>query len=466
MTTLVSAAVKKRNAFARQGPYGLVIDGHEDLVPETFEAVDPSVGQPWAQLAEASAEDVDRAVRAARAALPQWRRTGPSERQRLLSMIADRIEQDPVWPALLATENGRSIREAEMADVPTAVAIFRYYAGLARANDGIHVATDDPALRVWSTRRPVGVVAALIPWNSPLISTALKVAPALATGNTVVMKPSEFAAASVVEFGLRTLDLLPPGVVNIVTGQGPAAGAALVAHPDIDKISFTGGVPTARHILHAAADTITPALLELGGKSAFVICADANLDAVVADAMMGTVFQNGQVCFAASRLFVHASIRTSSSSASSRRCRTSASATRRTPATQMGPLVSAAHRERVLGHVQRAVVEGATVLCGGVSRELPDPLSGGFYIEPAVVEDPHGSTSLVRERSSGPSPPCRRGPMRTTRSREPTTPSTVLPPASGHATFSARTASSTASRRGRSGSTRGSTSPPGSLSVA
>ncbi len=166
-----------------------------------------------------------------------------------------------------------------MADVPTTVAILRYFAGLARNLDGANVAAEDPELRITTVREPVGVVAALIPWNSPLISTALKLAPALAAGNTVVLKPSEFAAPSVVEFGLRTADLLPPGVLNIVTGFGPEAGAALVGHAGVDKISFTGGVPTARAILHAAADNVTPAILELGGKSAFVICPDADLDA-------------------------------------------------------------------------------------------------------------------------------------------------------------------------------------------
>ena len=195
------------------------------------------------------------------------------------------------------------------------------------------------------------MIGALIPWNSPLISTALKVAPALAAGNTIVLKPSELASASVVEFVRRVGHLLPAGVVNVVTGFGPGAGAALVSSPGVAKVSFTGGIPTARRILAAMAENITPALLELGGKSAFVICDDADLDAAVADAAMGIAFQNGQVCFAASRLFVHESVRASSSSASGPRSGGSASAT---PSTSDAcrPVRSQAHLERVHGFAE------------------------------------------------------------------------------------------------------------------
>jgi len=396
------AGTGTRRGVVRDEVYPLVIGGESVATTATFAATDPSVGREWARLSEGSPEDVDRAVRAARTAGREWRRTGPTERQAVLSRIADRLEQDPDWPLLLATENGRPVREARMADVPTAVAIFRYYAGLVRGTAGVNVTPDDPAMRVWTTRVPVGVVAALIPWNSPLISTALKVAPALAAGNTVVLKPSEFAAVSVVEFGLRTRDLLPPGVVNIVTGLGPATGAALVAHPGVDKISFTGGVPTARHILRAAADTITPAIMELGGKSAFVICPDADLDLAVADAMMGTVFQNGQVCFAASRLFVHESVRDGFVERFVAALRSVRIGDATDDATQMGPLVSAEHRDRVLDHVARAVAAGGTLLTGGVVRELPGEQAGGFYVEPAIVEDPQGRTALVREEVFGP----------------------------------------------------------------
>ncbi|MBS1880054.1 MAG: aldehyde dehydrogenase family protein [Actinobacteria bacterium] len=401
-TTQVEAGIGARAPFTAAKPYPLLIGGEPVATAETFAAIDPSVGRPWAELAEALPEDVDRAVAAAREALPAWRSTGPAERQRLLDAIADRIEADPEWPLLLATENGRPIREAEMADVPTAAAIFRYYAGLARGLDGANVAAEDPELRITTVREPVGVVASLIPWNSPLISTALKVAPALAAGNTVVLKPSEFAAASVVEFGLRTADLVPPGILNILTGFGPEAGAALVGHRGVDKISFTGGVPTARAILHAAADNVTPAILELGGKSAFVICPDADLELAVADALMGIAFQNGQVCFAASRLFLHEEIRDEFLARFVAKLGAVRIGDAIDPATQVGPLVSSAHRDRVLGHVERAVSEGGVLLSGGHPLPAEGELADGFYVQPGVIDDPEGRTAVAREEVFGP----------------------------------------------------------------
>lgn len=393
---------QERAAYRAQTPYTLFINGESVATHEGFDVVDPSVGRQWGTLAQADESHVDLAVAAARQALPAWRSTGPSRRQAVLDAIADRLEADDDWPVMLATENGRPIREAQMADVPTAIAIFRYYAGLARSLHGDSLVPDDPELRVFTVREPVGVVAALIPWNSPLISTALKVAPAIAAGNTVVLKPSEFAAASVVEFGLRTNDILPRGVVNVVTGFGPLAGAALVAHRGIDKISFTGGIPTARHILRAASENVTPALVELGGKSAFIICPDADLDPAVADALMGIVFQNGQVCFAASRLFLHEAI-------ADRFLDRFVDVLGRVrigdaihTESQMGPLVSRSHHERVHRHIERAVTEGARVIAGGGDPALPGDLAEGFFIEPTVLDDPDGRTSVSREEIFGP----------------------------------------------------------------
>jgi len=388
--------------YAPSGPYGLFVGGEELPGDGEFAALNPSTGEQWATVAEASAAQADAAVRSARAAFSGWRRSSPEERQRVLLALADAIEAAGDWPVLLATENGRPIREASGADVPFSAAVLRYYAGLARGLHGETIPTGDPLSRVFTTREPLGPIAALIPWNSPLISAALKLGPALAAGNTVVLKPSEYAAPSVVELARRTAHLLPPGVVNVLTGSGPGAGAALVAHPGIAKISFTGGVPTAQAIVAATARTLTPTLLELGGKSAFVICPDADLDLAVEDALTGILSQNGQVCFAASRLFVHADVR----DAFLERMRAAVAGVRIGDAlddeTQVGPLVSAAHRERVLGYVERARAEGGRVLCGGERRELDGPLAGGFYAEPAVVDDPAGETTAAREEIFGP----------------------------------------------------------------
>jgi acyl-CoA reductase-like NAD-dependent aldehyde dehydrogenase len=378
------------------------VGGDERPGAGDFAALNPSTGREWARVAEASPSQVDVAVEAARTAFRSWRRSSLETRQQVLLGMADAIERIDVWPQLLATENGRPIREALAADVPTAAAVLRYYAGLVRGLHGETLPTGDPASRVFTVREPLGVIAAIIPWNSPLISAALKLAPALATGNTVVLKPSEFAAPSVVELARRTAELLPPGVVNVVTGQGPAAGAALVAHPGIAKISFTGGGPTAKAIARAAAEHLTPAIMELGGKSAFVICPDADLDAAVHDALTGILSQNGEVCFAASRLFVHESVRVEVLERMSAAIAGIRIGDALDHATQVGPLVSAQHEERVLGYVDRARIEGASVLAGGVKRSLEGELAGGYYVEPALVDDPAGVTTAAREEIFGP----------------------------------------------------------------
>lgn len=384
------------------GTYGLFIGGEEIPGGERFTAVNPSTGQTWAELSEASEAQVDAAVRAARAAYSSWRRSSLDERQRVLLAMADAIESGDDWPRLLATENGRPIREAMGADVPIAAGVLRYYAGLVRGLHGETIPVADPAGRVFTVREPLGVIAALIPWNSPLISAALKLGPALATGNTVVLKPSEFAAASVVELARRTAALLPPGVINIVTGVGPRAGAALVAHPDVTKISFTGGTATARRIARAAAEHLTPAILELGGKSALVVCPDADLTASVHDAVTGILSQNGEVCFAASRLFLHADIRHEFLERMAEAMAAVRIGDALDPATEVGPLVSAEHSDRVLGYVERAADEGAKVVVGGRPRRFDGPLSGGYYVEPALIDDVDGGTTAAREEIFGP----------------------------------------------------------------
>ncbi len=387
-------------AYRPSGPYGVIVGGDERPGDGSFAAIDPSTGQPWAELAQASTAQVDAAVAAARAAFSAWRRTTLEQRQTTLLAMADVVEQTD-WPQLLATENGRPIREAAAADVPTTAGVLRYYAGLVRGLHGENLSVGDPAARVFTAREPLGVIAAIIPWNSPLISVALKVAPALAAGNTVVLKPSEFAAASVVEFARRTAHLLPPGVLNVVTGEGPRA--ALVAHPDVAKISFTGGTATARHIARAAAEHLTPTIFELGGKSALVVCADADVDAAVHDALTGILSQNGEVCFAASRLFVHERIYDEVVARMADVVGSVRIGSALDPGTQVGPLVTAAHRERVASFVDQARDAGAQVRAGGfVPTDLPAGLEGGHYLRPAIVEDAAGASLAAREEIFGP----------------------------------------------------------------
>jgi acyl-CoA reductase-like NAD-dependent aldehyde dehydrogenase len=391
-----------RSAFEAARPYGFVIGGEEVEADAHFSAIDPSTGAEWAQVGQATDADVDAAVEAARRAFPGWRRSSLAERQELLWRLGELVSGAGDWPTLLATENGRPIREATLADVPVTADVFRFYAGLVRDQSGDNLATGDPNTRVVTVREPLGPIGALIPWNSPLISTALKLAPALATGNTVVLKPSEFAAASVVELVRRAADLLPPGVVNVVTGYGPSVGAALVSHPEIAKISFTGGIETARHILRAAAENVTPTLMELGGKSAFVICEDADLEAAVEDALTGIFFQNGEVCIAASRLYVHARIYDAFVERLVERARTIVVGDAVDPRTQVGPLVSQGHYERVLARIDEARAQGVRVLAGGTPLELGGALAGGYFVAPTIVADAAGSAAVTREEIFGP----------------------------------------------------------------
>ncbi|MHB1469287.1 MAG: aldehyde dehydrogenase family protein [Solirubrobacteraceae bacterium] len=397
-----ATASPSRSRYQPDGSYGLFIGGEEVGARSEFAALDPSTGEQWASVADASVEEVDAAVAAARRAFPAWRRSTLEQRQRVLLALADAIEAAPDLPLMLATENGRPIREAVGADVPITAGILRYYAGLVRGLHGETIPAEDPSSRIFTVREPLGVIAGLIPWNSPIISAALKIAPALATGNTVVLKPSEFAAPSVVELARITASVLDPGVVNVVTGIGPGAGAALVAHPDVAKISFTGGIATAKQIARAAAENLTPTIFELGGKSAFVICPDADLDAAVADALSGILAQNGEVCIAASRLFLHEDVRDEFLERMLAAVASVRIGDAIDPETQVGPLVSGTHRDRVLGYVRGAEQQGVRVLVGGCRRELSGELAGGYFVEPALIDDPQGSSLAAREEIFGP----------------------------------------------------------------
>jgi aldehyde dehydrogenase (NAD+) len=392
-----------RARFVADSPYPMLIGGEEAPAKETFAAIDPSTGEPWAEVAQARSEDVDRAVEAARAAFRTWRRTTPLERQEMLWRLADAVEAEPErWARLLATENGRPIREAASGDVPTCAAILRYFSGLSRDHRGDQIPVEREDSLIYTLREPLGAIAALIPWNSPIITLANKIGPALAAGNTVVVKPSEFASPSVLEFARLAGEVLPPGVLNVVTGYGPAVGARLVSHPDVAKITFTGGSATARRIMAAAGEALTPTIMELGGKAAMLVFEDADLDAAVADALTGIFMGNGEACVAASRLLVHDSVHDEF------RERFAAIAERIVvgdaldPATQFGPLATRQHQSRVTECLARALEEGAEVRVGGSIPELPAPLDGGFFVAPTLLVDEGGRTSASREEIFGP----------------------------------------------------------------
>ncbi|WP_320669806.1 aldehyde dehydrogenase family protein [Patulibacter defluvii] len=399
----MSAAATSRQAFAPAAPYAMRIGDEWRAGTTSFDAVDPSTGEVWARIPQGTAADVADAVAAARAAFPAWRRTTPAARQELLWRIADRVEADPDrWARLLATENGRPIREAYVADVPTCAGIFRFFSGVVRELRGDQIPVEAPDRLVYTTREPLGVIAALIPWNSPIITLANKVAPALAAGNVVVVKPSEFASASVLEFARLVEDLLPPGVLNVVTGDGPETGAALVAHPDVAKITFTGGPETARRIMTAAGTVLTPSIMELGGKGAMIVCADADVERAVSDALTGIYLANGEACIAASRLLVHEAIHDDFLAEFERRARTIVVGDALDQRSQFGPMVSRGQRDRVEACVAAAVDEGAALRVGGVRPELGAPFDGGFFLEPTLLEEPAGATSASRSEIFGP----------------------------------------------------------------
>jgi acyl-CoA reductase-like NAD-dependent aldehyde dehydrogenase len=400
---LATSTTSRRASFVPTGPYGVWIAGEERPTTQTFEAIDPSTGKPWANVAQASAAEVDEAVTAARRAFPSWRKSTPAQRQELLWRMADMVEERASeWPALLATENGRPIREASIADIPTCAAILRYFSGLARHQHGDEIPLEDPDSLVYTVREPLGVIAALIPWNSPIITLANKIGPALAAGNAVVIKPSEYASPSVIEFARAVGGLLPPGVLNVVTGFGPEVGATLVSHPDVAKITFTGGTATARRIMSAAGERLTPALMELGGKGAMIVCQDADLEAAVSDALLGIFMANGEVCVAASRLLVHEALHDEFLELFVRRASSIVVGDALDPETQFGPLISAAHLERVIAALERGIQEGALVAVGGEPLSLPGPLTDGFFVAPTLLQDDNGQTSASRDEFFGP----------------------------------------------------------------
>lgn len=392
-----------RTPYVPARDYAQLIGGEMVRGATTFAAIDPSVGEQWTELPQGTIGHVDDAVRAARGAFSTWRRSTPDQRQAALLAIADRFEATGErFAPLLATENGRPIREALASDIPTAAAIFRFFAGVVRGVHGATIPVSDAQTLIYTKREPLGVIGAILSWNSPIITLSNKLAPALAAGNTVVVKPSELATASVLEFVALIADLLPPGAINVVTGIGAETGQALVTHPDIAKVTFTGGPSTARAILRSAAEPLTPSVMELGGKSAMMVLDDADLERAVADALSGIFLANGEACVAASRLLLHESVYDEFIERFVDVARTIRIGDATEMATEIGPLVSAGQRDSVRRHIEGARAEGATIVTGDEAIELDETLMGGYYVRPTLVADPDGDTALTRSEAFGP----------------------------------------------------------------
>jgi acyl-CoA reductase-like NAD-dependent aldehyde dehydrogenase len=393
--------------FLRGDPKKLFIGGRwvESASGKTFDTIDPATGEVLARVAEAGPEDVDRAAAAARKSFDSgvWRSLPPAERAKALWRAGDLIEEHAMELAQLdSLDNGKPINEMLLFDVPLTAATFRYYAGWVTKLEGATQQTSFPGSYLsYTLREPIGVVGQIIPWNFPLMMAAWKVAPALACGNSVVLKPSELTPLSALRLAeiLQDADV-PAGVVNVVPGFGEVAGARLAAHPQVDKVAFTGSTEVGRLIAKASAESnLKRVSLELGGKSPNIVFGDADLSRAVSGAFLGIFFNQGQVCSAGSRMFVQEKVYDKTVDELTRSVSDLQLGPGIDPMTQMGPLVSHGQMERVLGYIATGNKEGARLVTGG-SRA--SELGAGYFVRPTVFADVDGDMRIAREEIFGP----------------------------------------------------------------
>lgn len=364
---------------------------------------DPSTGRHLAEVGEADAEEVAVAVGVARAAADggEWSRVGAADRARLLRRCADALDGAAHDLARVqAMEMGRPVTRGREADAPQAASAFRYYAGLIGDLGPERRATGHADARLVVESRPAGVVAALTPWNMPLLLASWALAPALAAGCPVVVKPSETAPLAVLALCERLLDAgLPPGAVSVVTGRGETTGAALVAHPEVDVVAFTGSVTAGRHVAARAGARGARVSLELGGKNALIVCADADPDVAAQGAALAAFANAGQACSAGSRILVARSLADRFTERLVAAAETLVPGPALHPATRLGPLATAAHRDRVLGHIAHALADGARPL---TSADPPAHLADGWYVAPSVLAAVPADAPCLREEIFGP----------------------------------------------------------------
>lgn len=376
------------------------IDGKFEDGSAHLLSVNPATGEPWAIVPAATAADVDRAVRAAARAFGsrEWSGLTASARGRLLYRLADLVEQAAPRLAELETrDTGKIIRETS-SQIGYVADFYRYYAGLADKIEGAHLPIDKPDMEVWLRREPVGVVAAIVPWNSQLFLSAVKLGPALAAGCTVVLKGSEDAPTPLLEFA-RLVDAVgfPPGVVNVLTG-GPETGQALAAHPLVARIAFTGGAETARHVVRASAANLARLSLELGGKSPLIVFEDADLESAANAQVAGIFAASGQSCVAGSRLLVQRGVKQALLSRLVARAEAAVIGPPDRIETEIGPLCTRRQRDRIGALIAQSAAAGARVLTGGVPCEGP-----GFYFLPTIIDCSEApNTPVVREELFGP----------------------------------------------------------------
>ncbi|WP_159499052.1 aldehyde dehydrogenase [Microbacterium sp. 18062] len=364
----------------------------------------PATGRRISRVAAGTAADVDAAVAAARGALPVWNGLAPAERANLLWRLGEEIERRAVELGQLDTlDNGKPTSESATLDVPLCASLFKYYAGWATKIEGETITpSGGGAFHVYTRREPVGVVGAIIPWNFPLLMVGYKLGPALAAGNTVVLKPAEQTPLSALRLVELALEIgFPPGVVNVVTGDGEGAGAPLSGHLDVDKITFTGENATGQKILEASKGNMKRLSLELGGKSPSLVFEDADLQAAIDGTFGAVYFNQGQCCIAGARVFVHRSVYEPFLAGLAEKVRGIRLGDGLDPRTTMGPLVSREQQERVSGMIAAGVGEGATAVVGGGTVQLPG-LADGYFVQPTLFTDVERDMTIMRREIFGP----------------------------------------------------------------
>ena len=404
MATTVAPQIETSVSEFIAKPRKMLIGGKwvDAVSGKTFETYNPATGEVLARVAEGDKADIDLAVKAARKAFESgtWPNMTPSERGRLLWKLADLVDEHHEELAELETlDNGKPVFFSRIVDVPTVSDAFRYYAGWATKVEGSTIPISAPGTYLaYTLREPVGVVGQIIPWNFPLIMASMKLGPALAVGCTCVLKPAEQTPLTALRLGELIMEAgFPDGVVNIVPGLGETAGAALAAHPDVDKIAFTGSTEVGKLILSAAGGNLKKVSLELGGKSPNVVLQDADLETAIPGSAMAIFFNQGEICAAGSRLFAHKSIFDKVVEGVAGVAKGFKIGPGIDPANNMGPLVSKEQHERVSGYLASGAKDGAKAVVGGKKIDGP-----GYFVEPTVLVDVKPNMKVVREEIFGP----------------------------------------------------------------
>ena len=378
------------------------INGKFESASETFESIDPASGESWALMPKANESDVDRAVTAAQIAFTSgdWPTLNASARGKLLYKLADLMAANADALAELETRDTGKIRRETRAVIMYISEYYRYFAGLADKLQGAHFDVDKPDMETYTRREPIGVVAAIVPWNSQMFLSAVKLAPALAAGCTVVLKASEDGPAPLLHFA-KLIDEagFPPGVVNIITGMGDSCGKALTSHPLIDRIAFTGGPTTARRIVENSANNLAAVSLELGGKSPVLVFEDADLESAANAIVSGIFAATGQSCVAGSRLLVHENVHAELLEILIAKAQRIKIGDPQDLETEMGPLATQRQLTHVQDVVDRSVAAGAKLLTGG---KIPAEFTNGFYYEPTILDCAEPVIACVQEDIFGP----------------------------------------------------------------